>query len=135
MHPYKSVYWINFDMATELIAHGRQHLFGKTILLSGAETGEQGCGQNLRSNSFLDCRPHGPAALTGFLNNAREFAQCGILGQSHDCQIKKPGTDGLLARVACLCNNQARHQTCPTGLMVGTAPATRISVEIFVKQY
>jgi hypothetical protein len=26
MHPYKSVYWINFDMATELIAHGRQHL-------------------------------------------------------------------------------------------------------------
>ena len=29
MHPYKSVYWINFDVATELIAHGRQHLFGK----------------------------------------------------------------------------------------------------------
>ena len=47
--------------------------------------GEQGCGQNLRLNSFLDCRLHGPAALTGFLNNAREFAQCEILGQSHDC--------------------------------------------------
>ena len=28
MLPYKSVSWINFDVATELIAHGRQHLFG-----------------------------------------------------------------------------------------------------------
>ncbi len=105
------------------------------MLLPRAEMGEQGCGQNLRLNSFLDCRLHGPAAPTGFLNNAREFAPCGILGQSHDCQIKKPGTDGLLARVACLCNNQARHQPCPTGLMVSTASTTRISMEIFVKQY
>jgi hypothetical protein len=77
------------------------------------------------------------AALTGFLNNAVKFAQYGILGQCHGCQIKKQEarSDALLARVACLCNNQARHQPCPTGLMVGTAPATRISVEIFVKQY
>src|SRR5271166_5652632 len=28
MLPYKSVSWINFDVATELIAHRRQHLFG-----------------------------------------------------------------------------------------------------------
>jgi hypothetical protein len=30
-------------MATDLIAHGRQHLLGKCMLLPGAETGEQGC--------------------------------------------------------------------------------------------
>ena len=41
MDPYKSVYGINFDVATELIAPGRQHLFGKCMLLPGAETGEQ----------------------------------------------------------------------------------------------
>jgi hypothetical protein len=48
MDPYKSVYGINFDVATELIAPGRQHLFGKCMLLPGAETGEQSSGQNLR---------------------------------------------------------------------------------------
>ena len=33
MDPYKSVYGINFDVATELIAPGQQHLFGKCMLL------------------------------------------------------------------------------------------------------
>jgi hypothetical protein len=28
MLPYKSVSWINFHVAAELIAHGQQHLFG-----------------------------------------------------------------------------------------------------------
>jgi hypothetical protein len=97
--------------------------------------GEQGCGQNLRLNSFLDCRLHGPAALTGFLNNAREICSIRDPRPMPWLSDQEARSDALLARVACLCNNQARHQPCPTGLMVGTAPATRISVEIFVKQY
>ena len=42
MHPYKSVYRINFDVATELITHRREHLFGKCMLLMAAS--RFGCG-------------------------------------------------------------------------------------------
>ena len=62
-------------MAAEPLAHGREHLLGKGVVLARADAGIERGGEHLGRHRLLDGRLHGPAALAGVLDVARVSRQ------------------------------------------------------------
>ena len=59
-----------FYMATEAVAHGREHLFAKSVILPRAESSIQRGREDVRRDSLLDGGFYRPAAFAGILHKA-----------------------------------------------------------------
>src|SRR5580692_3785730 len=67
--------FLTFDVPTEAVAHGRQHLVPKTMLLPRAETGVERRGNHVCWDRFLNRGFDRPAALTRILDVPGEILQ------------------------------------------------------------
>src|SRR5712691_11758508 len=81
------------DMSAELVAHRRQHLFGKGVLLAGAETGVEGSRENIGWNRFFQRGYNRPAAFAGVLHGAGVVRERWRFRERHGRQVEQPGSD------------------------------------------
>src|ERR1039458_6271834 len=83
---------LRFDVTTELLSHGGEHLLREGMILPRAEARIQGRRQHFGRNRFFDRRLNRPAPFAGILHEPAVLGERGILGQRHRRQVQQPRT-------------------------------------------
>src|SRR5206468_12792983 len=82
-----------FQVAAELIAHGREQLVGEVRLAARAEAFIVGGGEDGRRYRFVDGRPDRPPPLAGIGYAPLEALERGVLDERRRRQVEQPGGD------------------------------------------
>src|ERR1700722_978265 len=82
-----------FFLSTQFLAHGRENLLRKCVLLAGTETGEERGRKNIDRDSLINRRLDSPSPFAGVLNKSGVLGKRGIFRQGHRCKIEQPRTD------------------------------------------
>src|SRR2546423_902271 len=86
-----------FQVATELVAHGRQQSIGPVVLAPGREPLEQGRAQDGGGYRFVDRGRDRPAPLAGIGDPSPELVQVRALAQRGRGKVQQPRGDDTAA--------------------------------------
>jgi hypothetical protein len=81
----------------ELLAHGRQKLFGEGVILPRPESRVERGRQHVGRHGFFDGRQQRPAAFARVLNEAGVGLEARVFGQRDGRQIQQPRRDDAAA--------------------------------------
>ena len=85
-------------VAAEPVAHRRDRLHRRAVVLARAEPGEQRGGDDVHRYGVVDRGLHRPATLAGVLGVPADLLEVGVLLERRDQQVEQPGPDhGALA--------------------------------------
>src|SRR5262245_49137624 len=80
-----------FDVAAELVAHGREQLVAEVRLAARAEALVEGRGEDGHRHGLVDGRPDRPPALAGIRHAPLEALERRVLDEGRGRQVEEPG--------------------------------------------
>src|SRR3989441_4305656 len=97
LFPYTTLFRARrlLDVAAELVAHRREHLLREGVLPARAEAREEGGGEDVAGNGFLERRHDRPAPLAGVRDDAGVGREGRVLGERLRREVQEPGADEI----------------------------------------
>src|SRR5262249_40921541 len=86
-----------FEMATELVAHGREQLVPEVRLATRAEALVESRGEDRHRHCLVDGGPDRPPSLAGVRHPALEALERRVLDERRGRQVEEPGSDDASA--------------------------------------
>src|SRR5262245_25178860 len=79
-----------FEMAAELVAHGREQLVAEVCLAARAEALVEGGGEDRHRHRLVDGRPDRPPSLAGIRHAPLEALERRVLDECRGRQVEEP---------------------------------------------